>query len=130
MNGDTANLAYLNLQKDISWRFDPDWPGQRCGAQTRRGTDCIKPALKGKNRCQLHGGKATGARTIAGRQRLSDAQLRHGKYTKDKLAAQRHRAKVGRRVIGELKRLEGQIVDAGLCQPMVKLACRIPFGNA
>ena len=114
MDGDTANLAYLNLQKGIPWRFGPDWPGQRCGAKTRRGTACLKPALKGKTRCQLHGGKATGACTTAGRQRLSDAQLRHGKYTKDKLAAQRHAAEVGRRVMGELKWIEQQIVDAGL----------------
>ena len=28
--------------------------------------------------------------------------------------AQRHAAKVGRRVISELKRIEGQLVDAGL----------------
>ena len=114
MDGDTANLAYLNLQKGIPWRFGPDWPGQRCGAKTRRGTACLKPALKGKTRCQLHGGKATGARTIAGRQRLSDAQLRHGKYTKDKLAAQRHAAEVGRRVAAKLRQIEQQIVDAGL----------------
>ena len=32
----------------------------------------------------------------------------------DKLAAQRHAAEVGRRVLGELKRLERRIVDAGL----------------
>ena len=114
MNGDTANLVYLNLKKGFPWQFGPAWPGQRCLAKTRRGTACLKPALKGKTRCQLHGGKASGARTIAGRQRLSDAQLRHGKYTKDKLAAQRHAAEVGRRVLGELKRIEQQIVDAGL----------------
>jgi len=30
------------------------------------------------------------------------------------LAAQRHAAKVGRRVLGELKRLERQLEDAGL----------------
>ena len=114
MNGDTANLVYLNLKKGFPWQFGPAWPGQRCLAKTRRGTACLKPALKGKTRCQLHGGKATGARTKAGRQNLSTAQLRHGKYTKDKLAAQRHAAEVGRRVMGELKRLEQQIVDAGL----------------
>ena len=32
--------------------------------------------------------------------------------TKDKLAAQRHTAKFGRRVHGELKRIEGQLMDA------------------
>ena len=54
------------------------------------------------------------ARTQEGLQRISEANLKHGRQTKDKLAAQRHAAKAGRRVMGELKRLEQQIVDAGL----------------
>ena len=45
---------------------------------------------------------------------ISDANIKHGRQTKDKLAAQRHAAMVGRRVMGELKRIERQIVDAGL----------------
>ena len=118
MNGDTVTLVYVTLKSGVPWRFGPAWPGQRCGARTRRGTACLKPALKGKTRCQLHGGKATGARTTAARQRLLDAQLRHGKYTgtytKDKLAAQRHAAEVGRRVRGQLKRIEREIENAGL----------------
>ena len=114
MDGDTVTLVYVNLKSGVPWRFGPAWPGQRCGAKTRRGTACLKPALKGKTRCQLHGGKATGARTTAGRQRLSDAQLRHGKYTKTELAKAKHRAEIGRRVLGELKQIEQQIVDAGL----------------
>ena len=114
MNGETSKLAYFNLTKGVRWRFGVDWPGQRCGARTRRGTACLKPALKGKTRCQLHGGRASGARTIAGRQRLSDAQLLHGKYTKTKLAKAKHRAKIGRRVRGQLKWLERQLMAAGL----------------
>ena len=114
MNGETSKLAYLNLQKGIPWRFGPTWPGQRCGAKTRRGTACLKLARKSKTRCQLHGGKATGARTIAGLQRLSDAQLRHGKYTKTELAKAKHRAEIGRRVRGQLKRLVQKIENAGL----------------
>ena len=114
MNGGTLTLANFNLKKGIPWQFGPAWPGQRCGARTRRGTACLKPALKGKTRCQLHGGKATGARTIAGLQRLSDAQLRHGKYTKTELAKAKHRAEIGRRVQGQLKRLAQEIENAGL----------------
>ena len=53
-------------------------------------------------------------RTSEGLQRISEANIKHGRQTKDKLAAQRHAAKVGRRVRGELKRIERQIVDAGL----------------
>ena len=114
MDGETSKLAYFNLTKGIPWRFGPAWPGQRCLAKTRRGTACLKPALKGKTRCALHGGRSTGPRTQRGLQRISEANLKHGRQTKDKLAAQRHAAEVGRRVMGELKRLEQQIVDAGL----------------
>ena len=53
-------------------------------------------------------------RTQRGLQRISEGNLKHGQQTKDKLAAQRHAAKVGRRVLGELKQLEGRLVDAGL----------------
>ena len=52
--------------------------------------------------------------TKEGLQRISEANIKHGRQTKDKLAAQRHAAKVGRRVLRELKRLEGQLMDAGL----------------
>ena len=60
------------------------------------------------------GGRSTGPRTQRGLQRISEANLKHGRQTKDKLAAQRHAAKVGRQVRGELKRIEQRIVDAGL----------------
>ena len=53
-----------------------------------------------------HGGLSTGARTPEGLQRISEANFKHGRQTKEKLAAQRHAAKVGRRVMSELKRLE------------------------
>jgi hypothetical protein len=33
----------------------------RCLARTRRGTACLSPAMRGKKRCRLHGGKSTGA---------------------------------------------------------------------
>ena len=59
-------------------------------------------------------GLSTGARNQEGLQRISEANLKHGRQTKDKQAAQRHAAEVGRRVMGELKRLERKIVDAGL----------------
>ena len=95
-------------------RFGPNWPGIRCLAKTRRGTKCQSAAYKHNGRCRLHGGLSTGARTLEGLQRISEANLKHGRQTKDKLAAQRHAAKVGRRVRGELKRIEGQLLDAGL----------------
>ena len=64
--------------------------------------------------CPPNVGLSTGARTQEGLQRISEANLKHGRLTKDKLAAQRHAAKVGCRVMGELKRLECLLVDTGL----------------
>ena len=53
-------------------------------------------------------------KTQRGLQRMSDTNLKHGRQTKDKLTAHRHAAQVGRRVMGELKWIEQQILDAGL----------------
>ena len=78
------------------------------------GTECPRAAYKHNGHCRLHGGLSTGARTQQGLQRISEANLKHGRQTKDKPAAQRQTAKVGRRVRGELKQIERQIVDAGL----------------
>jgi glucans biosynthesis protein len=33
----------------------------RCGAKTRTGGACQCPAIRGRNRCRLHGGRSTGA---------------------------------------------------------------------
>jgi glucans biosynthesis protein len=33
----------------------------RCGARTRAGTPCRRPALRGRKRCRLHGGLSPGA---------------------------------------------------------------------
>ncbi len=58
------------------WRFGPQWPGRRCGAKTRSGSPCQKPALFGKTRCQLHGGRAGAPRGER------NGNYRHGRYTK------------------------------------------------
>ena len=107
-------LTKGNVTIGVHTRFGPNWPGIRCLAKTRRGTKCQRAAYKHNGRYGLHRGLSTGARTPEGLQRISVTNLKHGRQTKDKLAAQRHAAKVGRRVLGELKWLEQQIVDAGL----------------
>ena len=53
----------------------------RCGAKNRRGLACQQPAMT-NGRCRLHGGKSTGARTPEGRQRIAQANLKHGYYAK------------------------------------------------
>ena len=107
-------LVKGNVSIGVHTRFGPNWPGKRCLAKTRRGTACLRPALKGKTRCQLHGGRSTGPKTEDGIARLTAARTTHGKYTKDKRAEAKRRAETGRRVRGELKRIEQRIVDAGL----------------
>ena len=52
-------------------RLGKDWPGKCCLAKTRIGTPCQNPAIQGKVRCQMHGGKSTGAITQEGRTRIS-----------------------------------------------------------
>ena len=83
-------LTKDNVTIGIEWRFGPDWPGQRCGAKTRRGTACQCPANKKNGRCKVHGGASTGPRSEEGRARISAANLRHGKCTKGKLEKRRN----------------------------------------
>ncbi len=77
MNADKIALSFT------SWQFGPDWPGRRCGARTRHGSACRRPALRGKNRCQLHGGKSTG---VKGER---NGNYRDGRYTKEAIANRR-----------------------------------------
>ena len=95
-------------------RFVPNWQGKRCLAKTRKGTLCQRAAYKHNGRCRLHGGLSKGARTPEGLQRISDANLKHCRQTKEKIEAQKKSATVGRKVKGELKRLELQLAEAGI----------------
>ena len=54
----------------------------------------------------MHVGLSTGARTPEGLQRISEANFKYGRQTKDKLEAQRNAAKVGQRVLAKSKNLE------------------------
>ena len=102
-----------NVSIGIEWRFGSDWPGQRCGAKTRKGTECQRPANKKNGRCRVHGGASTGPRTKEGRARISDANLRHGRYTKDKLGKQRENAAKGRAIKQELQQIEQMLIKQG-----------------
>ena len=44
----------------VHTRFGPNWPGIRCLARTRRGTECQRAAHKHNGRCGLHGGAIDG----------------------------------------------------------------------
>ena len=79
-------MTNTNLEKGIPWRFGSDWPGQRCGAKTRKGTPCQRPARLPVDRCKLHGGASTGPRAKSGLARLTEARTKHGPLTKEKRA--------------------------------------------
>ena len=106
-------LTKGNVTIGLETRFGPDWPGQRCGAKTRRGTGCQRPANKKNGRCRLHGGASTGAKTLEGRDRISQVNLRHGKYTKDKLEKRRENAAKGRAIKKELRHIERHLLSTG-----------------
>jgi hypothetical protein len=62
----------------------------RCGARTRAGCPCRAPAIHGKLRCRMHGGRSTGPRTADGMARLRAARTTHGDYGADARAFNRH----------------------------------------
>jgi hypothetical protein len=57
---------------------------QRCQAKSKRTKlQCGAPALKGKRVCKTHGGRSTGPKTEAGRQRCAEAKTIHGHETRE-----------------------------------------------
>jgi hypothetical protein len=69
----------------------------RCGARTRAGCPCRAPAIRGKLRCRMHGGRSTGPRTAEGLARLRAARTIHGHYSAKTRARDRHLITVARR---------------------------------
>jgi hypothetical protein len=56
----------------------------RCTAKSKRsGEQCKKPAMRGKAVCDFHGGRSTGPKTQAGKDRQRAAVLKTGDYTKE-----------------------------------------------
>ncbi len=68
----------------------------RCGARTRAGCPCRAPAIHGKLRCRMHGGRSTGPRTPEGRDRVRAARTVHGDYGAEARALNRYRLTVRR----------------------------------
>ena len=62
---------------------------RRCGARNRRGLPCRAPAMRGRTRCRLHGGKSTGPRTAEGLKRSRKARWKHGRYSARAIAKRR-----------------------------------------
>ena len=59
----------------------------RCTAKSKRsGVQCRAPAVRGKTKCRMHGGKSTGAKTPEGKERCREAAFIHGFYVAENLA--------------------------------------------
>ena len=73
----------------------------RCGARTRKGTQCQAPAVGGKSRCRMHGGaKGSGA------PRGNNNAFKHGNYTAEAIAFRKHVNELlrdGRQTIAEIE---------------------------
>ena len=105
-----------NVLIGIETRFGPDWAGVRCGARTKVGGECQRPAVKRTGRCTRHGGKSTGAHTKAGRDKLKQLHLKHGKYTKEKRLVAKKRAETGRKLRAEIKQIEASLIEQGMLE--------------
>jgi hypothetical protein len=56
----------------------------QCQARSSRTKlQCRAPAIKGKRVCKWHGGRSTGPKTKAGRQRCAQAKTIHGRETRE-----------------------------------------------
>ena len=54
----------------------------RCGARTRRGTECAALALPGRSRCRLHDGLSTGPRTPQGKAAIARSNRRRAEQAR------------------------------------------------
>ena len=98
----------------LNTRFGTDWPGQRCGAQTRRGLPCKRPANKRNGRCRLHGGQSTGPKTAEGRAKIAAANTTTGQHTKAMIAKRREDAKIAKGLRDRLRVIEQNLKAHGV----------------
>ena len=66
------------MDQDIETRLENLRRAPRCGALTRAGIACRRPAIRGRKRCRLHGGVSTGAP-----RGMKNGNFRNGSWTAD-----------------------------------------------
>ena len=109
-------IAKGNVTIGLETRFGPDWPGVRCGARIKIGGTCQRPAVKRTGKCTRHGGKSTGPRTQAGRDKIAALHTTHGRLTKEKRQQAEKLAEIGRKVRAEIKQIEASLIEKGVLE--------------
>jgi hypothetical protein len=71
----------------------------RCGARTRAGSPCQCPAIRGRARCRLHGGKSSGAPKARG-----NGNYKRGEFTAEAIQE--------RQWLRSIVRIYGKLVKA------------------
>ena len=69
------------MDQDLEIRLKNLKRAPRCGALTRAGTACQRPAMRGRRRCRLHGGLSPGAPRGFG-----NGNFKTGDWTTDAIA--------------------------------------------
>src|SRR5258708_3813476 len=64
------------MNQDVEIRLANLRRAPRCGAMTRAGTPCQRPAMRGRKRCRLHGGLSPGAP-----RGMKNGNFRNGNWT-------------------------------------------------
>ena len=72
------------MDQDIETRLGNLRRAPRCGAKTRAGTPCQRPAIHGRRRCRLHGGLSPGAPRGA-----KNGNFKNGVWTADAIEERR-----------------------------------------
>ena len=71
------------LEKHVTL-FGQETTAPRCQAKSKRSQEqCKKAAIRGKDKCRMHGGVSTGPRTEQGRKRCAAAKTMHGWETRE-----------------------------------------------
>jgi hypothetical protein len=56
-----SNLEHNPIDQMLQNRLANLRSAPRCGAKNRAGNPCLCPAIRGRRRCRIHGGRSTGA---------------------------------------------------------------------
>lgn len=59
--GDDKKIEINPMDQDLMTRLNNIRGAPRCGAKTRAAGPCQCPAMRGRTRCRIHGGRSSGA---------------------------------------------------------------------